>query len=105
MVTTNTADIGRAVKNIESSTVVLKSLLDDLRAGKGLAGSMIKNETMAANMSQIIDPYPPEKNPMPDFLRQLWAPVRAAVASAIDPILIAHRDFIFTQHLPLPLDF
>ena len=58
-----------------------------------------------ANMSQIVDPYPPEKNPMPDFFRQIWAPVRAAVESAIDPLLIAHRDFIFTQHLTLPLDF
>jgi hypothetical protein len=57
------------------------------------------------DMSQIIDPYPPEKNPMPDFFRQIWAPVRAAVESAIDPILIAHRDFIFAQHLTLPLDF
>lgn len=58
-----------------------------------------------ANMSQIIDPYPPEKNPMPDFFRQIWAPVRAAIESAIDPILITHRDFIFAQHLTLPLDF
>jgi len=58
-----------------------------------------------ANMSQIIDPYPPEKNPMPDFFRRLWAPVRAAVESAIDPILITHRDFIFAQYLTLPLDF
>jgi len=58
-----------------------------------------------ANMSQVIDPYPPEKNPMPDFFRQIWAPVRAAVESAIDPLLIVHRDFIFAQHLALPLDF
>ena len=58
-----------------------------------------------ANMSQVIDPYPPEKNPMPDFFRQIWAPVRTAVESAIDPILIAHRDFIFERHLTLPLDF
>jgi len=42
---------------------------------------------------------------MPDFFRQIWAPVRAAVASAIDPQLIAHRDYIFSRHLTLPLDF
>jgi len=58
-----------------------------------------------ANMSQVIDPYPSEKNPMPDFFRQIWAPVRAAVESAIDPVLITQRDFIFIQHLTLPLDF
>ena len=27
------------------------------------------------------------------------------VEAAIDPVLIAHRDFIFEQHLSLPLDF
>jgi len=58
-----------------------------------------------ANMSQVVDPYPPEKNPMPEFFRQIWAPVRAAVEKAIDPILITQRDYIFTQHLTLPLDF
>jgi glutathione S-transferase len=58
-----------------------------------------------ANMSQIIDPYPPDKNPMPNFLRTMWVPVRSAVESAIDPLLIEHRDFIFEQHLSLPLDF
>ena len=58
-----------------------------------------------ANMSQVIDPYPPDKNPMPDFFRSIWAPVRQAVESAVDPVLIAHRDFIFEQHLSLPLDF
>jgi hypothetical protein len=58
-----------------------------------------------ANMSQIIAPYPPEKNPIPDFFRQIWAPVRTTVESAIDPILLAHRDCIFEQHLTLPLDF
>ncbi len=58
-----------------------------------------------ANMSQVVDPYPPDKNPMPEFFRQIWAPVRPAVGSALDPILIAHRDYIFAQHLTLPLDF
>lgn len=79
---------------------------------QGAAGSLyfIGNQLTAldlywAHMSQVVDPYPPEKNPMPDFFRQLWAPVRAAVESAIDPILITQRDFIFTQHLTFPLDF
>ncbi|NOT58488.1 MAG: hypothetical protein HOP18_28160 [Deltaproteobacteria bacterium] len=58
-----------------------------------------------AAMSQLVDSYPPEKNPMPDFFRQIWAPVRGAVGTALDPILLAHRDFIYTQHLTLPLDF
>jgi len=53
VLTSNTVEISSAVKNIESSTVVLKNLLDDLQAGKGVAGSLIKNEAMATNLSQI----------------------------------------------------
>jgi len=49
----NTTEISSAVKNVESSTVVLKNLLDDLHDGKGVAGSLIRNEAMAANLSEI----------------------------------------------------
>jgi len=54
VVTTNTADIGKAVKNIESSSLLLKNLLSDIQSGKGLAGTVIENEALAADMSQII---------------------------------------------------
>jgi ABC-type transporter Mla subunit MlaD len=53
LVATNQPTINQLVKNIESSTVVLKNLLDDLQAGKGLAGSLIKNEETALHVSQI----------------------------------------------------
>ena len=53
LLATNGPDISAAVKNIESSTVVLKSLLDDLQAGKGLAGSLLKNESLATNIDVI----------------------------------------------------
>jgi len=42
---------------------------------------------------------------MPDFIRQAWALIHTAVAAAVDPLLIAHRDYIFTQYLTLPMDF
>jgi glutathione S-transferase len=70
-----------------------------------IGGQLTALDLYWANMSQIIDPYPQDKNPMPGFFRQIWAPVRTAVESAIDPILITHRDYIFAQHLTLPLDF
>jgi len=50
---TNREEIHAAVKNIESSTVVLKTVLDELQAGKGLAGNLLKNEQLAATVSQI----------------------------------------------------
>jgi hypothetical protein len=42
------------VKNVESSTATLKKLLDGVQMGKGLAGNLLENEQIAANVSQII---------------------------------------------------
>jgi len=53
VLTTNTAEITVAVKNIESSTVMLTNLLHDLETEKGLAGQLIKSEQLAANVSLI----------------------------------------------------
>jgi ABC-type transporter Mla subunit MlaD len=53
IVETNREAIHNAVKNIESSTDVLKTVMDDLQAGKGLAGNLLKNEQLAASVSQI----------------------------------------------------
>jgi len=53
IVETNREAIHNAVKNIESSSDVLKTVMDDLQAGKGLAGNLLKNEQLAASVSQI----------------------------------------------------
>jgi len=50
---TNSANISAAVNNIESSTVVLKNLMDDLQAGKGLAGSVLKDEELRNHVSML----------------------------------------------------
>jgi hypothetical protein len=50
---TNTPEINAAVKNIESSTEVLKNLLDNVQAGKGLAGTVLKNEQLPAHVAEI----------------------------------------------------
>jgi hypothetical protein len=42
---------------------------------------------------------------MPDYMRINYGAVTPDVAAALDPILIAHRDFIFRHHIGLPLDF
>jgi phospholipid/cholesterol/gamma-HCH transport system substrate-binding protein len=53
LLATNRPGIEAALKNIESSTEVLKSLLNDVQAGKGVAGDLLRNEQMAASVSQI----------------------------------------------------
>ena len=55
VISTNSEEISASVKNIESSTEVLKKVMDDLQSGKGLAGTMLKNEQLATNMQEIAD--------------------------------------------------
>jgi phospholipid/cholesterol/gamma-HCH transport system substrate-binding protein len=43
------------VKNIESSTATLKALLEGVQEGKGLAGKLLENEQIAANVTRIVD--------------------------------------------------
>jgi phospholipid/cholesterol/gamma-HCH transport system substrate-binding protein len=53
VVETNRPTVQEAVKNIESSTVVLKNLMEDLQAGKGPAGNLLRSEQLATSLSQI----------------------------------------------------
>jgi len=52
---TNKTEFADAVKNIESSSQMIKSLLSELQAGKGLAGSLLKNEELSASVSQLVN--------------------------------------------------
>ncbi|HPC61449.1 MAG TPA: MlaD family protein [Verrucomicrobiota bacterium] len=49
----NTPPATRAVKNVESSTEVLKAVLSDVQAGKGMAGTLLQDEELATNVTQI----------------------------------------------------
>jgi phospholipid/cholesterol/gamma-HCH transport system substrate-binding protein len=53
VVATNAPEIRAAITNLEASTATLKNLLDQVQAGKGLAGKLLKDEQIAANVSQI----------------------------------------------------
>jgi ribonuclease D len=54
LVATNSPDIDVAVKNIASSSATLRHLLEGVQEGKGLAGKLLENEEIAANVSQIV---------------------------------------------------
>ena len=58
-----------------------------------------------ACFAATLEPLPEEVNPMPSFVRHLYASVTQEVAAAKDPILFEHRDFIYATHLTLPLDY
>lgn len=51
---TNRISLADSVKNIESSTEVINTLLNDVKAGKGLAGTLLQNERLAGNVDIIV---------------------------------------------------
>jgi len=54
IITTNSDDINQAVKNLRDTTVSFKQLAADLEAGKGLAGSLLKDETTKASFVELM---------------------------------------------------
>jgi glutathione S-transferase len=57
-----------------------------------------------AAFSNMLAPMPRERCPIPGAMAPIYAYV-APGANPIDSKLLAHRDFIFEQHLVLPMDF
>ena len=53
LLATNGAELTASMKNIESSTVVLKDVLSNVQSGKGLAGAVLENEKLATNVETI----------------------------------------------------
>lgn len=58
-----------------------------------------------ATFSLFVSPLAEADCPMPDFMRANYAHLTPELAAALDPALLRHRDFIFRQHIGLPLDF
>jgi ABC-type transporter Mla subunit MlaD len=50
---TNSDELNVSLKNFEASTETLKSLLEDVKSGKGLAGDVLRNEQLATNVNAI----------------------------------------------------
>jgi len=58
-----------------------------------------------ANFAALIEPLPQQDNPMPPGLRELYTLDDPRLLQVLDPILLEHRDFIYREHLRLPLDY
>jgi phospholipid/cholesterol/gamma-HCH transport system substrate-binding protein len=53
LLATNSPDVNAAVKNVQASTETLKSLMNDIKSGKGLAGTMLQDEQFSTNVEAI----------------------------------------------------
>jgi glutathione S-transferase len=56
-----------------------------------------------ASFAAMIEPLPPELCPMRPDTRAAYAVRDPAVLAATDPALLAHRDFLYREHLELPV--
>ena len=56
-----------------------------------------------AAFAALARPLPPEHCAMPDGLRQQYTVQDPVVAEALTPILLEHRDFVYSEFLELPL--
>ena len=55
LLATNSPEITASVNNIKSSTDALKKIMDDLQAGRGLAGNVLQNQQLATNVQDIVN--------------------------------------------------
>ncbi|MBQ0721498.1 MAG: hypothetical protein KBT88_01125 [Gammaproteobacteria bacterium] len=100
-------DVARAD---ERQIATLKALADRLKAQQS-AGSeyFVGNSITAvdffwASFSNLFDLLPPEKCPMPEQARPMFTNMADNVRSAVDPVLITHRDKIIASHFKIPME-
>jgi len=41
---------------------------------------------------------------VPERMRAMFGPMPPEILDALDPALLAHRDFVFAKHIGLPLE-
>ena len=104
-----TASVEGAVARVNQ---LLELLAGQLRAQREAGRRYFVGESLTAldvywaNFSNMVAPLPPEQSPMPEVMRKIFYDYSTTPgASAPDPALIEHRDFVFERHLKLPQDY
>jgi phospholipid/cholesterol/gamma-HCH transport system substrate-binding protein len=54
IITTNSADLGKAVDNFRDTSASLKQMAGDLQQGKGLAGTLLKDERLNGQVKDLV---------------------------------------------------
>jgi len=55
VVLTNKDEVARALKNVETATATANELLTDLKAGKGLAGGLLRDDSLKREVGVVVD--------------------------------------------------
>jgi glutathione S-transferase len=91
---------------IEVLRLLSQQLARQQRAGKRhLVGSDLSAvDFYWATMCNLVVPLPPEQLALPDALRPAFTCSDPAVLGALSPELLAHRDFVYANHVKLPVE-
>jgi hypothetical protein len=73
--------------------------------GRFLLGALGALDLYWAAFAVLLEPLPDEACPLPEPLRALYATRDPVIRAALDPALLAHRDLVYRELLPLPMDF
>jgi glutathione S-transferase len=87
---------------------ILAALLRRSREAGGrylLGGRLTALDLYWAAFAVLLEPLPDEACPLPGPLRAMYATRDPVIRAALDPALLAHRDFVYREHLALPMDF
>jgi glutathione S-transferase len=68
-----------------------------------LGNALSAVDICSAAFMALCKPLPPEQCPMPDAMRAAFESLDPVTEKALDPILFEHRDFLYAEHLELPL--
>jgi len=69
-----------------------------------LGASLTALDLYWAAFSNLLAPLSDEQSPLPAPVRAMLGGAPPEVMAALDPALVAHRDFVFAKHVGLPLD-
>ncbi|MDP6979930.1 MAG: hypothetical protein QF570_15200 [Myxococcota bacterium] len=99
---------GRASKDCAA---ILNRIAERLRAQRERRARYLVGAELSAldihwaAFAAMVSPLPDELCPMPDYLRESYGKLDETVAAAANaaPELLEHRDFIYREHLELPV--
>lgn len=88
---------------------ILEMLARRLQAQRKLGSRFYLGHTISAvdihsaAFMALLKVLPPDQCPMPEAMRAAFEGIDDATRKALDPILLAHRDFVYDAYLELPL--
>lgn len=92
-------------KVVDILSIFTQRLKEQKKAGSRfyVGNSLTAADIYSATVMGYFNPLPAEQCKMMDLIRTVLENQSEAVMAALDPILIEHRDFIYSEYLELPV--